>query len=278
MNQELLDTIEQSVDIAIKEDVGSGDITARLINEKTTASARVITREDAVLCGTAWVDSVFRQVDPAVRIEWHFEDGQTVLANSSLFSLEGSARSILTGERCALNFLQTLSATATKSAAYAKMVEHTNVRLLDTRKTIPGLRLAQKYAVKCGGCFNHRIGLYDAFLIKENHIMACGSIAKSVSEARAIAPDMPVEIEVESIDELNEALKASADIIMLDNFPIAQLVKAVELNNGRAKLEASGGITLETLVPIAETGVDYISIGALTKDCKSIDLSMRITI
>lgn len=278
MNQELLDTIEQSVDIALREDVGSGDITARLISEKATANARIITREDAVLCGKAWVNAVFRQVDPAVSVSWHYEDGQKVLANSTLFSLEGPARSILTGERCALNFLQTLSATATKSATYAKMVAHTEVRLLDTRKTIPGLRLAQKYAVKCGGCFNHRIGLYDAFLIKENHIMACGSIAKSISEARVIAPDMPVEIEVESIDELRQALKASADIVMLDNFPVDQLIQAVELNGGQAKLEASGGITLETLVPIAETGVDFISIGALTKDCKSIDLSMRITI
>jgi len=278
MNQELLDSIEQSVSLALSEDVGSGDITARLIDEKAIASARVITRENAVLCGTAWVDAVFRQVDPTVKVTWHYEDGQQVLENSVLFSLEGPARSILTGERCALNFLQTLSATATKSAAYAKMVAHTDVKLLDTRKTIPGLRLAQKYAVKCGGCFNHRIGLYDAFLIKENHIMACGSIAKSISEARAIAPTMPVEVEVESIGELKEALKAGSDIVMLDNFSILSLTQAVELNRGQAKLEASGGITLDTLTPIAETGVDFISIGTLTKDCKSIDLSMRITI
>lgn len=262
---------------ALSEDIGSGDITAQLIPAQNTASARVITREDCVFCGRLWVEEVFRQLDSEVAIEWHVEDGDQVKANTALFSLRGPARSLLTGERTALNFVQTLSGTATVSRHYAQQVAHTGVKLLDTRKTIPGLRLAQKYAVTCGGCFNHRIGLYDAFLIKENHIAACGSIAQAVAEAHRIAPGKPVEVEVENFAELNQALQANADIIMLDNFSVDDMKKAVAMTAGRAKLEASGNITSETLVTIAETGVDFISIGGLTKHCRAVDLSMRVT-
>lgn len=270
--------ISENVATALKEDVGTGDITAMLIDEHKSASAKVITREDAVLCGVEWVNEVIKQTSQELSIEWFFQDGDTLKANDLIFTLKGPARAILTAERTALNFLQTLSGTATKSHYYANLVAHTSVKLLDTRKTLPGLRLAQKYAVSCGGCHNHRIGLYDAFLIKENHIMSCGSITRSIEAARKIDATKPVEIEVESIDELKQALDAKADIIMLDNFSLQQLHDAIALNQGQAKLEASGGINNTTLVPIAETGVDFISIGALTKDCQSIDLSMRISI
>ena len=266
----------KNVQIALEEDVKDGDITAELIPASNTMKARVITREDAVIAGMDWVNEVFKQFDASVKVTWHCKDGDTVKANATLFELEGAARSLLTGERAALNFLQLLSAVATKCAHYAKMVEGTNVTLLDTRKTIPGLRVAQKYAVTCGGCANHRIGLYDAFLIKENHISACGSITNAISTAKKNHPGKPVEVEVESLQELQEALNAEADIIMLDNFSNEDKVTAVELTNGKAKLEASGGITDETLLGVAETGVDYISIGSLTKDVKAIDLSMRI--
>ena len=269
--------IQESVERALAEDIGSGDITAQLIPSDQTANAGVITREDCVFCGKAWVEEVFRQIDPQVNLVWHVEDGQPVSANSLLFSLAGSARSLLTGERTALNFVQTLSGVATLSRSYAQQVAHTQVKLLDTRKTIPGLRLAQKYAVACGGCHNHRIGLYDAFLIKENHIAASGGIANAVAEAHRIAPGKPVEVEVEDFNELNQALTAGADTIMLDNFSIEDMRKAVALTQGRAKLEASGNVTRDTLVSIAETGVDFISIGALTKHCRAVDLSMRIT-
>lgn len=272
-----LEVIKQNVAYALKEDVGSGDITAMLIEENKAATAKVITRDACVLCGVEWANEVFRQVSNELTVEWHAKDGDKLNANDTLFTLSGPARAILTAERCALNFLQTLSGTATRSRDYASLVEHTQVKLLDTRKTLPGLRMAQKYAVSCGGCHNHRIGLYDAFLIKENHIMSCGSIKQAISAARCIDADKPVEVEVESLDELNQALAAKADIIMLDNFSIKQLNEAIAINKGQAKLEASGGITNETLVPIAETGVDFISIGALTKDCQSIDLSMRIS-
>jgi len=265
-----------SVEFALAEDIGSGDITAGLIPADNTAQAHVITREDCVIAGQEWVDEVFKQVDSGVKVEWHVKDGDAVGANTKLFSLSGSARSLLTGERAALNYLQLLSGTATTCRRYADLVAGTNVKLLDTRKTIPGLRTAQKYAVTCGGCYNHRIGLYDAFLIKENHIAACGGIAAAVSTAKTHAPGKPVEVEVESLDELRQALDAGADIVMLDNFSLADMREAVALNAGKAKLEASGGITNETLRPIAETGVDYISIGALTKDCKAVDLSMRV--
>ena len=273
---ELKPTIEENVRTALKEDVGNGDITAELIPASDRARARVISRQAAVICGRAWVDEVFRQVDPDVQIEWLVEDGDKVERDQVLFRLNGSARSLLTGERAALNFLQTLSGTATISHEYAQRVAGTPVRLLDTRKTIPGLRLAQKYAVSCGGCFNHRIGLYDAFLIKENHIMACGGIEQAIETARRNHPGKPVEIEVETEEQLERALVAGADIVMLDNFSPERMIAAVKQTAGRAKLEASGNITDETLLDYARTGVDYISIGALTKHCQAVDLSMRI--
>jgi len=269
--------IERAVKQALAEDIGDGDITAGLIPVSATSTARVITRESAILCGKPWVTEVFRQLDPGVQVEWHAEDGDIVSPDQCLFTLQGSSRSLLTGERSALNFLQLLSGTATQCQRYADKVIGTGVKLLDTRKTIPGLRQAQKYAVTQGGCHNHRIGLYDAFLIKENHIAACGSIANAIQTARQDAPGKPVEVEVESMAELDQALQAGADIIMLDNFSPSELVSAVKHTNGAAKLEASGGITDSNLRSIAETGVDYISIGALTKDCKAVDLSMRVT-
>lgn len=274
---ELLDHIRASVRLALAEDIGTGDITAQLIPPQQQAQARVITREDCTFCGRAWVEEVFAQLDPTVAIHWQVQDGDQVAAGATLFSLSGNARSLLTGERAALNFVQTLSAVATASHAYAQQVAHTQVKLLDTRKTLPGLRLAQKYAVTCGGCHNHRWGLYDAFLIKENHIAACGGIANAVAEAQRIAPGKPVEVEVENHTELQQALAAGADIIMLDNFTLSELQDAVAFTHGRAKLEASGNITASTLVPTAETGVDFISIGALTKHCRAIDLSMRVS-
>ena len=267
--------LDLSVRRALEEDIGSGDITAALIPEAQIAKAQVIVREDAVICGIDWVTEVFKQVDPNVVVSWKVEDGDKVVANQQLFTLEGKARSLLTGERCALNFLQTLSGTATLSSYYANLVKGTSVKLLDTRKTLPGLRNAQKYAVNCGGCFNHRIGLYDAYLIKENHIAACGSIAQAIAQARSNEPGKPVEVEVENLDEFQQALEAQADTIMLDNFSLADMRTAVKTSRGKTKLEASGGITDESLRSYAETGVDFISIGALTKDCKSIDLSMR---
>lgn len=276
LSPELLLDIPACIERALAEDIGTGDITAQLISSSQQSTAIVITREDCIFCGRAWVEEVFRQVDPDVSIEWHIKDGDAAPPNTKLFTLHGAARSLLTGERAALNFVQTLSGTATTSHFYAQQVAHTRVKLLDTRKTIPGLRLAQKYAVTCGGCHNHRIGLYDAFLIKENHIAASGGIKNAVEAAHRIAPGKPVEVEVENFDELNQALAANADIIMLDNFTIDDMRRAVEINAGRAKLEASGNVTSETLVTIAETGVDFISIGSLTKHCKAIDLSMRI--
>jgi len=272
----LAEDITKSASIALAEDIGSGDITAQLIPANQTAEANIITRENCIFSGKAWVEEVFRQLDPQVQIGWYIEDGQNAASNSLLFTLKGNARSLLTGERAALNFVQTLSGTATISHQYASLVAHTGVKLLDTRKTIPGLRTAQKYAVACGGCHNHRIGLYDAFLIKENHIAACGGISNAVSVARAIAPGKPVEVEVENFAELNQALDANADIIMLDNFSIDDMRTAVAINAGRAKLEASGNINEQTLIPTAETGVDFISIGGLTKNCRAVDLSMRI--
>jgi nicotinate-nucleotide pyrophosphorylase (carboxylating) len=268
--------IETNVRRALAEDVGSGDITAQLIPAERLAHATVITREAAVISGTAWVDAVFRQLDSRVAVHWQVSDGDAVVANQVLFHLEGPARALLSGERTALNFLQTLSGVATRCRYYADLVEGTGVRLLDTRKTIPGLRMAQKYATTCGGCHNHRIGLYDAFLIKENHILACGGIAEAIAAARRIAPGKPVEIEVESLGELEQALSAGADIVMLDELSLDDMRSAVALTAGRAKLEASGGIDEETLRAVAETGVDYISIGALTKHVQAIDLSMRL--
>lgn len=272
LRQSRVETVAHS----LREDIGDGDITAQLIPADKQATGRVITRERATIAGCDWVNEVFRQVDPKVVLEWRVKDGDRVGPDQVLFEMRGPARSLLTAERAALNWLQTLSGVATVCAGYADKVAHTGVRLLDTRKTLPGLRLALKYAVTCGGCFNHRIGLWDAFLIKENHIAACGSIAKAVSEAHRIAPGRPVEVETESLDELEQALSAGADIIMLDEFSLEDMRKAVALTQGRARLEASGGITDQTLAPVAETGVDYISIGALTKDIKAIDLSMRL--
>ncbi|WP_095096520.1 carboxylating nicotinate-nucleotide diphosphorylase [Pseudomonas sp. Irchel 3A5] len=270
--------IEANVRRALLEDVGSGDITAQLIPAERLAKATVISRDAAVIAGTAWVDAVFRQLDPRVAVHWQVTDGDRVQPNQALFHVEGPARSLLTGERSALNFLQMLSGVATKARHYADIVANTQVKLLDTRKTLPGLRLAQKYAVTCGGCHNHRIGLFDAFLIKENHIAACGGIAQAITAAHKIAPGKPVEIEVESLDELREALDAGADIVMLDELSLDDMREAVRLNAGRAKLEASGGINDDTLLVIAETGVDYISIGAMTKDVKAVDLSMRLSL
>ncbi|MCZ6829755.1 MAG: carboxylating nicotinate-nucleotide diphosphorylase [Gammaproteobacteria bacterium] len=268
--------IQAQVRAALAEDVGSGDITATLVPAAACARARVISREAAVVCGSAWVDEVFRQLDPAVEIQWRVEDGQHIAEQTIVFELSGPVRSLLTGERSALNFLQLLSGTATRCQHYADLVAGTGVKLLDTRKTIPGLRTAQKYAVRCGGCYNHRGGLFDAFLIKENHIRACGSIAAAVSTAHQSAAGKPVEVEVENLQELEQALAAGADRIMLDNFGLAALRDAVALCAGRAELEASGGITEQSLREIADTGVDFISIGALTKDIRALDLSMRL--
>jgi len=268
--------VQRNVRAALAEDVGSGDITAALIAPQSHATARVITREDGVLCGRAWVDAVFAQLDSTVSIEWLCQDGQSVRAGDVLFTAQGAARSLLTGERCALNFLQLLSGTATICRRYADLVSGTAVKLLDTRKTIPGLRDAQKYAVRCGGCHNHRIGLYDAFLIKENHIAACGTIAAAVDAARKYAPGKPVEVEVENLAELEQALATDCDRVMLDNFSLELVAAAVKLAHGRVELEVSGNVNEGTLLAFAQTGVDFISIGALTKDCKALDLSMRL--
>lgn len=272
----LAEEIRDSAARLLAEDVGPGDITAQLVPEKQMARARVITREAAVLCGVAWVDELFRRLDARVALHWQAADGDHLSPGQAFLELEGPARSLLTGERAALNLLQTLSATATRTRHYVDLLEGTGVRMLDTRKTLPGLRLAQKYAVTCGGGHNHRIGLYDAFLIKENHIAACGGIATAVDEARRIARDLPVEVEVETFEELDLALAAGADVIMLDNFSLDDMREAVRRTAGRATLEASGNVDEGTLRAIAETGVDCISSGALTKDVRAIDLSMRI--
>ncbi|MBT4519785.1 MAG: carboxylating nicotinate-nucleotide diphosphorylase [Halieaceae bacterium] len=265
-----------NVRAALAEDVGSGDITAELISRTATATARVISREEGVLCGTAWVNAVFAEIDASIDIQWHGEDGDPISADSLLFTARGPTRSLLTAERSALNFLQLLSGTATVCRRYAERVKGTGVKLLDTRKTIPGLRSAQKYAVSCGGCHNHRMGLYDAFLVKENHIQACGGIGNAVRAARDHAGDKLVEVEVETLAELQMALEAQCDRVMLDNFSLAKMTDAVALAAGKTPLEASGNITEAKLRDIADTGVDFISIGALTKDCKALDLSMRL--
>jgi nicotinate-nucleotide pyrophosphorylase (carboxylating) len=272
----LPDDIADTVRRALAEDVGAGDLTANLIPGGTPARAQVIAREEAVLCGAAWFDEVLRQLDRNVRVDWNARDGDAVRENQVLCTLEGPARAILTGERTALNFLQTLSGTATVTRRYVEAVRGTHAIVLDTRKTLPGLRTAQKYAVRCGGGQNHRMGLYDAILIKENHIAAAGSVAGAVEAARRTAPaGTTVEVEVEDIAQLNEALAAGADRLLLDNFSLRRLREAVQATAGRARIEASGGITLENIRAVAETGVDCISIGALTKHVRAVDLSLR---
>lgn len=270
---------EQMVQRALQEDLNGLtadlDITAQLIPAGEQARATLITRENAVICGVDWVNEVFKQLGDEVSVTWHVADGDDVAAESLLCELEGPARVILTGERTALNFLQTLSGVATTTAHYVRHLEGSNTRLLDTRKTIPGLRTALKYAVVCGGGFNHRIGLYDAYLIKENHIMACGGIAQAIAEARKLNPGKPVEVEVENLSEYDDALKAGADIIMLDNFPLHDIYTAVEQRTGQTRLEVSGNITDKRLKELALTGVDFISSGAITKNIQAIDLSLR---
>jgi nicotinate-nucleotide pyrophosphorylase (carboxylating) len=259
----------------LEEDIGSGDITVAIIPESTIAEAEVVTREDMVLCGQRWFDEVFKSLDSSININWLVAEGESVGKNTLLCKLSGAARGLLPGERTALNLLQTLSATATVARQYADAVSGTGCKVLDTRKTIPGLRDAQKYAVACGGCYNHRIGLYDGVLIKENHIIAAGSIAGAIRTARELT-SVPVEVEVESLREFQEAVAAKPDRIMLDNFSLEDMVAAVKINAGAIELEASGNIGLDNIRVIAETGVDYISIGALTKHIRAVDLSMRI--
>jgi nicotinate-nucleotide pyrophosphorylase (carboxylating) len=277
--RELPRDLGSQVQAAIREDVGTGDVTAGFVPANQLAHGRVITREAAVMCGRAWVDEVFRQIDDSVRIRWHAEDGERINPAQNLFDIEGSARSILTGERSALNFLQLLSATATEARRYVEAVAGTGCTILDTRKTLPGLRTAQKYAVSCGGASNHRMGLYDMVLVKENHIAAAGSLTQAVLSARKHVPGLKVEVEVETMQELEEAIAARPDIIMLDNFSLAEMRKAVGVNreHGRnAKLEASGNVSLDSVREIAETGVDFISVGGITKHVRAIDLSMRL--
>lgn len=280
LKQQLPLEITRAVAETLKEDLGgtldaAADITASLIPADAHNVATIITREEGVFCGQAWADEVFKQLGGEVTIDWHVQDGDNVEPNQTLCTLSGPARALLTGERNAMNFIQTLSGCATTTAQYAKQLVGTDCRLLDTRKTIPGLRSALKYAVACGGGFNHRIGVFDAYLIKENHIIACGGITQAISTAKKLNPGKPVEVETESLQELVEAIEAGADIIMLDNFSTDMMREAVKINAGRAALENSGNVTLETIREYAQTGVDYISVGALTKHLKAMDLSMR---
>jgi nicotinate-nucleotide pyrophosphorylase (carboxylating) len=271
--------LEEQVARALVEDVGAGDLTAALVPRERVGRATVITREAAVICGQPWVDAVFRQIDPAVQVQWEVAEGASVTPDQLLLRLSGPARALLTGERTALNFLQTLSGTATTTRRYVELLSGLHCRILDTRKTIPGLRRAQKYAVRCGGGSNHRMGLYDGILVKENHIMAAGSIAAAVNAARAQGAKVPVEVEVETLDELRQALDAGADMALLDEFSLDDMRAAVAMNRshprGPMKLEASGSVSIETLRSIAETGVDFVSIGSLTKHVRAVDLSMR---
>ncbi|HSD70103.1 MAG TPA: carboxylating nicotinate-nucleotide diphosphorylase [Woeseiaceae bacterium] len=278
-DNELQPIVEMNVANALQEDIGSGDLTAALLPSDRDSSATVITREAMVLAGRPWFDEVYRQVDPDVHVTWRSADGERLEPGHSICALRGPARSLVSGERCALNFLQLMCATATVTAEYAAAVVGTGARILDTRKTVPGLRLAQKYAVRCGGGVNHRLGLFDAILIKENHILACGGIEPAIAAARRIHPDLPIEVEVETIDELRQALAVRCERILLDNFRIDDLDDAVRINraegNPPAILEASGGVTLAAVRRVAQTGVDFISIGAITKNVRSVDLSMR---
>jgi len=266
------------IDRFLREDVGGGDLTALIVPDTARAEATVITREAMVLCGRPWFDAVFARLDPAVRIGWQVEEGAVVAAGALLCRLDGPARALLTGERTALNLLQSLSATATLAREYAKAAAGTGLTVLDTRKTLPGLRRAQKYAVRCGGCGNHRLGLYDGILIKENHILAAGSIALAVRKAVELDAGVPIEVEVESLDELAQALAAGANRVLLDNFTFAMMREAVAISAGRAKLEVSGNVSLENIPAIAATGVDYVSVGALTKNVRAVDLSMRVVL
>jgi nicotinate-nucleotide pyrophosphorylase (carboxylating) len=267
--------VESQIRAALAEDLDGGDLTASLLPADQLSQVELITREAAVVCGRPWFDTVFRLLDPEMNITWQVSEGERVNAGHRLALLEGRTRALLSGERTAMNYLQTLSGTATRSRRYADAVEGLPVRVLDTRKTLPGLRVQQKYAVRCGGCHNHRMGLYDAILIKENHILAAGSIRAALAAARDLHPGVETEIEVESLTELREALEAGSPQVLLDNFGLADLRQAVELNGGRARLEASGGINLKTIRTVAETGVDRISVGDLTKDVTAVDLSMR---
>lgn len=272
---ELPQDLSETVARALAEDVGSGDVTAALLPADARSRARVISREPAVICGRAWFDEVFRQLDRSVQVAWQVADGAAVAPGDTLCEITGPTRALLTGERTALNFLQTLSGTATAARRYAEAVAHTRARVLDTRKTLPGLRSAQKFATRCGGCLNHRMGLYDLVLIKENHILAAGSIAAALAAARRLFPALEVEVEVEDLPELDQALAAGADIVLLDNFDLAGLRAAVQRAAGRVRLEASGNVDLENVSAFAETGVDYISVGSLTKHVRAVDLSMR---
>lgn len=271
--------LETQVNAALREDIGSGDVTAQLVPATQTARGRVITREAAILCGRPWVEATFRNLDPNIKLRWHASDGERLVADQVIFEIAGSARAVLTGERTSLNFLQLLSATATEARRFVDAVAGTGCIVIDTRKTLPGLRTAQKYAVRCGGAQNHRIGLYDMVLIKENHIAAAGSLQGAIVAARRVASHVPVEVEVESLAEFAEALAARPDIILVDEFTLADMRKAVALNRADAhpvKIEASGSVSLETVRSIAETGVDYVSVGGLTKHVRAIDLSMRL--
>lgn len=267
--------LKQVVQNALAEDIGTGDITAALIPEYKQSRAQVICREKAILCGTPWFEEVFHQIDDNIHIEWQANDGDDIQADQVICFLEGNARHLLSGERVALNFLQTLSAVATHTHTYVEAIKGTDTKILDTRKTLPGLRTAQKYAVACGGGSNHRMGLFDAYLIKENHILAAGSIEQAVNQARKNQPKAPVEVEVENLAELRQAIDAGVDQILLDNMPLDTLSEAVDITAGRARLEASGGVNLDTVRSIAGTGVDFISVGSLTKHVRAIDLSMR---
>ena len=262
----------------LAEDIGAGDLTASILPVSAIASATVVTREAMVLCGIEWFDAVFKRLDPALCIDWCKQDGDAVEAGDLLCRLKGSARSLMTGERTALNLLQTLSGTATLARQYASAVAGTRARILDTRKTLPGLRLAQKYAVRCGGCHNHRTGLHDGILIKENHILAAGSITAALQAAQSLRAGVMIEIEVETLEELREALDAGATRVLLDEFTLPMMREAVTMSAGRAELEVSGNVTLESIRVIAETGVDFISVGALTKHVRAIDLSLRVTV
>ena len=275
LSSTLQTTIEADIERALKEDIGSGDVTAQLVPAEELATAVIISREQAVICGITWANAIFRHVSRDIVIDWQVKEGDTVSAGNALCTLSGPARALLTAERCALNFLQTLSATATATRRYVDAIAGTNAHILDTRKTLPGLRLAQKYAVRVGGGLNQRIGLYDGILIKENHIAAAGSIEAVLANARALNANVPIQIEVETLAQLQSALNAGAKLVLLDNFDPARLKEAVRLNTGRAILEASGGIDLSNIREIALTGVDRISIGGLTKHIQAIDLSMR---